>query len=465
MPGRIEPDEQAKFRSLRYRPIAKHEVSKMIHLVRRARWPILGTVIITTGCLSVTTVSSVPTFPGAEGFGAYSVGGRGGRVIEVTNLNDSGPGSMRVAIESNSRRTVIFRVGGTVTLKSPLEITHPYITIAGQTAVGGGITLKNDPSNHRALIKIATHDVVIRHIRSRPGPSNRPSRTLDALSILAGYNIIIDHCSFSWATDEVLSTWYEPHDITIQWSIIAEGLYRSYHEEGSHGTGLLVGGRGRRISIHHNLLAHNRERNPRISTSGIVDVVNNVIYNPGPSTPSHITAYDIGKPRINYIGNYYKPGINSGSADYFVSTAHPAEIYLKGNYVPKDVIRARDQQWVVATRHSVPPVTTTSAQEAFNKTLAYAGATRPMRDPVDQRIVSDVRNGTGAIIDNPSEVGGWPKLANGVPPQDTDHDGMPDRWEAEHGLNQNSAADGSADADGNGYTNLEEYLNVLSVHF
>ncbi|MGI0024180.1 MAG: hypothetical protein ACREA4_03415, partial [Nitrososphaera sp.] len=281
-------------------------------------------------------------------------------MIEVTNLNDSGPGSLRVAIESSKRRTVIFRVGGTVRLKSTLEITNPYITVAGQTALGGGIALKNDPSNHRALIKIATHDVVMRHIRSRPGPSYGPSRSLDALEIAAGYNIIIDHCSFSWATDEVLSTWYEPHNITIQWSIIAEGLARRYHKEGSHGTGLLVGGRGSgRISIHHNLLAHNRERNPRISTNGVVDVVNNVIYNPGRWGPSHITGYNIGNARVNYIGNYYKPGINSGSANYYVSTAHPAEIFIEGNYVPRYVIRPKDQQWVVATRHSVPPVTTT----------------------------------------------------------------------------------------------------------
>lgn len=211
---------------------------------------VLGVLMVITGCLSgsesvevvstplidnqdsrerAATASSVPAFPGAEGFGANSVGGRGGRVIEVTNLDDSGPGSLRAAIEADRPRTVVFRVGGTIELQSGLEITNPFITIAGQTAPGGGITLRNDPSNADTSLKIETHDVVIRYIRSRPGPSTELHGTLDAITIGnqegGTYNVIVDHSSFSWATDEVVNSWYDAHDITIQWSIVSEGLH------------------------------------------------------------------------------------------------------------------------------------------------------------------------------------------------------------------------------------------------
>ena len=189
-----------------------------------------------------TTTLSASAFPAAEGFGGNSVGGRGGQVIEVTNLNDSGPGSLRAAIDTEGPRIVVFRLGGTIELQSRLEITNPYITIAGQTAPGGGITLKTVPTYKKSAIKIETHDVIIRYIRSRPGPSSDISDSLDALEITGGYNIIIDHSSFSWGTDEVIGIANDARDITIQWSIISEGLANVPDDEDSHGKGLLLGG-------------------------------------------------------------------------------------------------------------------------------------------------------------------------------------------------------------------------------
>ena len=426
------------------------------------------------------TAPSVPAFPGAEGFGANSVGGRGGRVIEVTNLNDSGPGSLRAAVEAKGPRIVVFRTGGTIELYSSLVIDNPYITIAGQTAPGGGITLKNHPSNRGAPLIIKTHDVIIRHISSRPGASTQEACCLDAIQIIgSAYNVIIDHCSISWATDEVMSASIAPHDISIQWSIIAEGLADSTHEKGPHSMGMLFK-QSRDISVHHNLLAHNVRRNPKINTGGLVDVVNNVIYNSG-STVSR-PKDEFNRVRVNYVGNYFRRGPDSASGKYFIKTEDHAndfgfEIFVQGNITPhrpRDdmdeslVVSPDDRKWIVLTRYGAPLVTTTSALEAYEQVLANAGATIGLdsqgnsywrRDTVDERIVNDVRNGTGRIIDDPSEVGGWPELAAGTPPADTDHDGMPNEWEVRYRLNPNQPSDGPADADGDGYTNVEEYLN------
>ena len=429
-----------------------------------------------------TNAGPVPAFPGAEGFGAGSVGGRGGRVIEVTNLNDSGPGSLRAAVEAEGPRIVVFRVGGTITLQSSLKIANPFITIAGQTAPGGGIALKSSPSYDKATLAVQTHDVIIRYIRVRTGNSTEISSSRDGLVIghssTAVYNVIIDHCSISWATDENISTAYETYDITIQWSIISEGLHDSTHKDGPHSKGMLLGSsRSKNISVHHNLFAHNNDRNPRIKTSGTVDVVNNVIYNPffsGGWGPSHITDdYNTNVP-VNYVGNYFKPGPDTERRDYYISgsttgTGNLVEIYVEGNITPnrptddldeiQGVVRSGQQSWVVPTRHPAPMVTTTSAFDAYEAVLANVGATLPMRDDVDERIVNGVMNGTGQIIDDPSEVGGWPKLAAGTAPTDTDHDGMPDEWESSYCLDPSDPADSTSDADGDGYTNVEEFLN------
>ena len=203
---------------------------------------LLGGFGLYTAQLSATTGSDRPAFPGAEGFGASTPGGRGGRVIEVTNLNDNGPGSLRACIAAIGPRICVFRVAGTIEVESRLDVWNPYLTIAGQTAPGGGITLKNAPANAQAPLGILTHDVIIRYIRSRSGPSQEPSSNVDAITIVhladdehpdeGVYNIVIDHASFSWATDEVVNIGADAHDITIQRSIISEGLHCSNHPEG-----------------------------------------------------------------------------------------------------------------------------------------------------------------------------------------------------------------------------------------
>jgi pectate lyase len=404
-------------------------------------------------------------------------------VIEVTNLNDSGAGSLRAAIEAEGPRIVVFRTGGTIELFSSLTIDNPYITIAGQTAPGGGITLRNDPSNRRTSLIVGAHDVVIRYIRVRPGPSTQQSSGLNAIRILwdTAYNVMIDHCSLSWATDQVASTWYAPHDITIQWCIISEGLNCSTHSEGCHSCGPLLGSEGaNNISFHHNLLVHNNARNPRIKASGMVDVVNNVVYNPGPHSLISISD-DYGVVSTNIVGNYAQHGVNSDTEKYLVALGDRGhgghECFVMGNITPHRpdddlaedlVVRPEDRDQLRETRNAAPLVTTTSASEAYDQVLADAGATVGLdsqgnsywrRDTVDERIVNDVRNGTGSIIDDPSEVGGWPELAAGTAPLDTDHDGMPDEWENLYDFDPHDPSDGPADADGDGYTNVEEYLN------
>ena len=425
-----------------------------------------------------------PAFPGAEGFGAVTAGGRGGRVIEVTNLNDAGPGSLRAAIAASGPRIVVFRVAGTIRLESALRVVKPYLTIAGQTAPGGGITLANSPRGSRGPLAIKTHDVVVQYIRARPGPSPLDEGAIDAVTISNDrpgnvYRVIVDHCSLSWATDEVCGIYYDAHDITVQWSIIAEGLDCATHTEDCvrqcHSMGMLVGSEGAgNISIHHNLFAHNRHRNPKIRTDGgLVDVVNNVVYNSGFGngwlSPTYVHG-GLGVVKANYIGNYFKPGINTGPATWFIATKLPVQIYVRDNVVPGEVVSSASRGSVVDRAHPAAPVTIQSAIEAYARVLAEAGASRALacsggfyarRDAADEKLVNEVRTGAGHIIDDPSEVGGWPELSAGVPCTDTDHDTIPDDFERLHGLRPADPSDGPLDPDGNGYTNLEEYLNGI----
>ncbi|MCB0064665.1 MAG: hypothetical protein KDE19_21225 [Caldilineaceae bacterium] len=415
--------------------------------------------------------TALPAFPGAEGFGADTVGGRGGKVIAVTNLNDSGPGSLRAAIAEEGPRIVVFQVGGTIELQSRIDIEHPYITIAGQTAPGDGITLKNHPSVIHSPLRILTHDVVIRYLRSRPGASEEPSDVLDALTIADGYNIVIDHSSFSWGSDEVFNIWYDVHNVTIQWSIIAEGLHESTHPEGGHSNGMLIGSDGSgEISIHHNLFAHNRRRNPKVNMVGMADVVNNVIYN---ARYAMMIQDTYASPAVNYVGNVVIHGVNSFydyDVRYFNEGNNPPRIYVQGNLGvkrPTDdladywVVRLEDREYLVDERIDAPQVTTYQACASYQQVLADAGVTIPLRDAVDERLVDDVINRTGQLVNDPSEVGGWPELESGEAPADQDNDGMPDTWEQAHGLDPDDPDDGPLDADDDGYTNVEEYLNGL----
>ncbi|WP_298545586.1 T9SS type A sorting domain-containing protein [uncultured Aquimarina sp.] len=420
--------------------------------------------------------SQVPAFPGAEGFGAGARGGRGGQVVYVTNLNDSGVGSFRAACEASGPRTILFKVGGTITLESTVKIENPYITIAGQSAPGGGICLRT--LNDKTPVSMKTHDIIMRYIRIRPGSGVTPegSDTKDALVIKSedAHDIMIDHCSFTWGVDETVSTYTGDPDInvtniTFQWSIIADALNCNTHVEGCHSKGMLLQN-AEQISIHHNLFANNGARNPMI-LSGEHDVVNNVIYNWKGSVVKIENRY--GSVFLNYVKNYLVPGEDSDLTEYGLQVKTPGiNLFLEDNIAehsrpdnsyPEDaIVNFREPGTVVSTRYPFPFVTTTPASQAYDDVLKNAGARLPQRDSVDQGIVDGVRNRTGRIIDYPSDVGGYPVLAMGIAPTDSDSDGMPDQWETSHGLNPNNSSDGSEDQDGNGYTNIEEYLNSLT---
>jgi hypothetical protein len=425
------------------------------------------------------TAASVPAFPGAEGFGAHSVGGRGGKVLFVTNLNDSGPGSLRAAVKADGPRTVIFCVSGTIALESRLAITKPYITVAGQTAPGDGICLKN-----YALVISADH-VIVRYIRCRPG-DNAGSEG-DALSISSGRDIIVDHCSTSWSVDETLSasTSGQLGNVTVQWCIISESLHDSVHHKGPHGYGSLIrGGWGNGYTFHHNLYAHHHGRLPRpgnyndrsIDPDGfILDFRNNVIYNWGGTFAGYNAdgsngTYSITK--MNFVGNYYKSGINSEGNLAFSERTPSAKAYFSGNCMNgsypddpwslvtfKNFSREDLEAYKLPSSIRVPLVETDDAITAYERVLAEVGATLPKQDAVDRRILNDVIYGTGTIINDEEEVGGWPELKSTEPPQDSDQDGMDDDWEERYGFDADDPADRNGDADVDSYTNLEEYLN------
>jgi hypothetical protein len=432
--------------------------------------------------ISPSILFSQPAFPGAEGFGADSFGGRGGRVMEVTNLNDSGPGSLRTAVEAEGPRIVVFRVSGTISQKTILKITKPYITIAGQTAPGGGICLKGNE------LEIAADQVIVRYIRSRPG--DKVSKENHGFNISAGKNIIIDHCSASWAIDETLSstTRGQLGNVTVQWCIISESLNNSVHVKGPHGYGSLIqGGWGNGYTFHHNLYADHSGRNPRPGNYNdskkdpdgfIFDFRNNVVYNWGGRYAGYNADgenKDTTLTRMNFVGNYYKRGHNSTANFAFYETTPWNKAYFSGNCMngnyPGDqwslvLFSKFSGEQKAAYQQTVPIkvalVKTDEAISAYKRVLADAGAVLPERDAVDIRIINDVINGTGKIIDSQDEVGGWPELKSSKPPKDSDHDGMPDEWEIAHSLNPNDDSDaGKTSLSSKYYTNIEVYINGL----
>jgi pectate lyase len=407
----------------------------------------------------------VASFPGAQGFGATTPGGRGGKVLHVTSLADSGPGTLREALTARGPRVVVFDTGGTIKLASSIRITHPYVTVAGQTAPGDGIALRMRSSQDSGLLDVNTHDVVIRGVRFRQGPHERVDAAIPLELADGAERVVIDHNSLSWATDEVLTTYDHTADITISWNIIAEGLSHSRHYRGEHSRGLFLSGDDSRdITAHHNLLAHNMRRNPEVSISGIADIRNNVIY--GYGTFATLVSDKRDSPGMNVVGNFYKPGPDS-SADAPEIRGDPegsglplcAAGNLRSNGRPAR-LNADANRWLVSAAASAPPVATTSALQAYDDVLAGAGSRAPRLDSVDQRIIADVRNGTGHIIDDPAEVGGWPDLAPGTARADADADGMPDDWETPRGLDP-TADDSAGDRNHDGYTNVEEYINAL----
>lgn len=511
--------------------------------------------------------AKIPAFPGAWGGGMYSFGGRGGKVIVVTNLNDSGPGSFREACETGGPRIVVFNVAGIIQLKDRVSIRAPYITIAGNTAPGLGICIAGD------TVELNTHDVVVRHMRFRRGKTDPADRD-DSFGGNPVGNIMIDHVSASWSLDENISMYrhmYQPPtggpalklptvNVTIQNSISSESLNIFHHSFGS-----TIGGLN--STFHHNLWANNAGRNPSIGMYGDFTFVNNVLFNYHHRTVDggdHMSLYNI-------YNNYFKPGPGTPKGDETKDHSedgrvafrllkpesersktvvdHFGKAHVSGNVVEgydrvtknnwdggvqpetllqreaeaafeaaaklqsegnldrakqktseaqqkAELAKAKYPGVLAAIRVAEPfkhaPLPTTSATDAYRHVLANVGATLPHRDPVDERIINAVRTGVipslkiaqgsaekakfygyaqkwtdqleksveKGYITDPSEVGGYPEY-KGTPYKDTDSDGMPDEWESTHGLNPKDRSDASSDLNGDGYTNIEDYINGL----
>ncbi len=440
---------------------------------------------------------NLPAFPGAEGFGKYTTGGRGGQVIYVTTLEDNNsPGSLRYAVNQSGARIILFKVSGNIRLKSMLRIENGDITIAGQTAPGGGITLRD------YTVYVGTENVVLRFLRFRMGDETLQEN--DAIWGREQKNIIIDHCSMSWGIDECAS-FYDNENFTLQWSIVAESLRNSIHEKGKHGYGGIWG--GKKASFHHNLLAHNDGRNPRFcgsrysndEKSELVDFRNNVIYNWDSSS-----AYAGEGGRYNMVNNYYKAGpatLSSKKNRILEAYADNGEnnqpagtygtFFIDGNITTENSLVSEDN-WLGVTLNSTfsahangvaiddiksitefatGGVTTHSAEIAFEKIIGYCGASLS-RDSVDLRVINDANTGTATItnggngstdglIDTQAAVGGWPVLKQEEAPADTDGDGMPDSWESANGLSPTYNGDAQLKTVDGEYPNIEVYLNSL----
>ncbi|MFH7018346.1 polysaccharide lyase family 1 protein [Flavobacterium sp. FlaQc-47] len=435
-------------------------------------------------------------FPGAEGYGRFAVGGRGGKVIEVTNLNDDGPGSLRDAVNQQiGPRTIVFNVSGNIKLASRLVVNQPYITIAGQTAPGEGITLS------RAPIGLTGNDGVVRFLKVRIGGGT----TFDGMGLTGANYSIIDHCSISWTIDESFSS-RGAHHITLQRTLISEALNVAGHDKYEagkmHGYAATIG--GDIGSFHHNLLAHNYGRNWSIGGglngdgfySGKVDITNNVVYNWGHRTT------DGGANEVNFVNNFYKPG---ASTDIFVALNAQHEgvgkgmqrYYFNGNVMPgyfDEKSQEKGRKMTVSNKEIVEYETfvdkpffesyveTQSAKAAYKNVLSDVGANQPFFDKHDNRIVDETLKGTftykgsksglGGMIDNEQDAGGWPDFATETRPADfdTDHDGLPNWWEKAFGLNENSKAgdfsDANSDTDKDGFTQLDNYLDWMAQpHF
>lgn len=420
--------------------------------------------------------NKIVAFPGAEGYGRFTTGGRGGEILIINNLNDSGEGSFRAAIEKEGPRIIIFNVSGNIELKSPLKITNGDVTIAGQSAPGDGITIKGYP------VDIDADNVILRFLRFRLGDENMLET--DALGGRQQKNLIIDHCSVSWSVDECAS-FYPNENFTLQWSIISESLNSSAHKKGEHGYGGIWG--GNYATFHHNLLAHHKSRNPRFSGASydydipnkFLDYRNNVIYNWGANS-----AYGNELGEVNMINNYYKPGpaTSKSSKNRIIQPSEPlGKYYISGNYVVGDEkvsknnwdggVHTEDLNEVFQEKeYASAAVNTHTAEEAYELVLSYAGASL-RRDAVDNRIIKEAKEGTATykgsktgmpgIIDSQNDVGGWPVLQTETPKPDRDKDGMPDEWEMKYKLNPDDPSDAKGRQLNRHYDNIEVYLNEL----
>ncbi len=488
--------------------------------IKRLSWALLLSAAMLP--VSAVTKEKTPAFPGAEGFGRYVTGGRGGAVYHVTSLADDGSqGTLRWALSQKGTRTVVFDVSGTIFLKSELSLTNGNVTIAGQSAPGDGICVADYP------FTIKASNVIIRYMRFRLGNREVANHEGDGLGGMDQQNIIVDHCSVSWSIDECLSV-YGCKNLTVQWCLVSQSLRESGHSKGAHGYGGNWGGSG--ATYHHNLMAHHDSRVPRLGPRPStqederMDLRNNVFYNWGGNG-----CYGGEGMNVNIVNNYYKQGpytnkrstqiqqriagIGIRTSEY---TKHDTDtpndwdkmwhvwgtFYVDGNYNPNQSALNKDN-WTYGIKNQIDNskcdytfnatveqemklsapinfmgVTTHTAQDAYSRVLDYVGASLH-RDEVDAQMVYDTRNGmatyTGGdsskpgIIDSQNDIkpknassdwSPWPTLNSTVAPKDTDGDGIPDEWETAHNLDPNNAADGKA-KNADGYTNLELYLNSL----
>ncbi|OAP39799.1 pectate lyase [Sinorhizobium glycinis] len=418
-------------------------------------------------------------FPTAEGFGAASQGGRGGKVIYVLNTDESGPGSLRACIEASGPRVCIFRTGGTIVLREKsLVIRNPFLTIAGETAPGGGIAIRNGKTQIRPSIEIWTNDVVIRHIRLRPGPHAVKACCSGALGLYseAAKNIMLDHISASWGSDETIDSEDASH-FTWQWGITSEPLLHGGPGKRNRARNMLFT-KGGNISVHHSLFAFGRFRNPQIKMKhpgAIADVVNNVFYSP---QWDYVVSFGDEWTRIqaNVVGNYKIKGEklhDDHMVHLFEESGLGHQIYVKDNYdepyrteAGQDdglIIAGEQRHFVSAKPFDAPPIRTSQPMRAYEDVLAGAGATKPERDAVDRRMIKKIEDRGGKLLKtDPQDVGGWPELAGGMPYKDGDKDGISDDWEARNGIDPTNADDGQQDMDGDGWTNLEEFLHLMA---
>jgi hypothetical protein len=423
--------------------------------------------------------NTVTPFDGADGCGKYTTGGRGGSIYYVTSLEDDiqTSGTLRYALKQPGVKVILFAVSGTIELKNPLKITTGNVTIYGQSAPGDGICIKGRP------VIIEADNVIIQYVRFRMGDAGYDG---DALECVGHKNILIDHCSMSWSTDECASC-YGNTNFTMQWCMIYEGLNTDM--KGNHGFGGIWGGSN--ASFHHNLIANQSNRCPRFDhdyvniLKGPVDFVNNVIYivNSANGTYGGESCNTTGTQRnINMVNNYYKYSSSAGSAKGRIlnpstscsnctkamgcSTIVPGKFYIAGNYVDGYEDKTSDNWSAVSPvsdiMKSLAPfamsqeVSKQTAQDAYASVLAKAGASY-VRDEVDARVVSQVINNTGTTI---SSVDSWPTYASGTPVKDSDRDGISDDWEEANGLNKTDSRD-SWNAAPSGRSYLEEYMQSL----
>lgn len=391
---------------------------------------------------------AVPVFPAAQGFGIETPAGRGGVLLRVTNLFDSGPGSLREAISQEGPRTIVFEVGGTIHLARDLTIAHPYLTLAGQSAPSPGITLRG------AGVSIQSHDVLIQHVRVRVGdlqPGPVPSAR-DALNIIGprAYNIVIDHVSTSWAIDENVSTWFPVHDITISHSIISEALHSPLHNKGRHSKGVLIGDHAKNIALVGNLIANNMDRFPLIKGDCSVVMVSNLLFNSGTNKFVEIADdYDSGPSVLTAVSNLMIAGANTPEKAFALKVHHStkvgSKVYFRGNVSSgREIAFGTDFDPQIASEYLWHDSIRVHDAGSLKKRLIRLVGARPRdRDSVDRRAVDDVLEGKGRIISSQKDVGGWTVTAMTKRPFD-------------------APVDFNLDDDSNGYTRLEERLHEMS---